>query len=265
MTTHETKSHYGVPLTFSTDTYAGLGTETPLVLTVDYSEFPVRANKSVLVKRDDAIILRDMLIEALGAPEAEAPKATTSKLGEAVEFTASNGYTIIDRSPFSLIVLDADDNEKYKVGKYTVAALREYFDRPYVAPEPPVRFKVGDRVKLTGSEWARQGTAGQGAIVTIDRLWTADSSDEPYAGFDGWWVHNPDSPNYHKWGGELQPPLTLREQFDALKIGAQFRFSNAPGARVKVDADRYFYVGVLHNIDDQTYGLNLEEITDDDA
>jgi hypothetical protein len=129
MTTHKTASRFGSVVKFQTWN-RDEEEEYPLQITID----PTRGGKQI--SRADAIILRDMLIEALGAPEAPV-KATTSKPGEKVYFSASNGYEIIDSSPYALVVNNAAGEEKYRVGKYTVAALREYFDRPYVAPEPP--------------------------------------------------------------------------------------------------------------------------------
>jgi hypothetical protein len=133
MAKHETTTWGGKIIKYVTRWY---DTDHPLELSIDYNN---GGKGGVLLRREDAVILRDMLIEVLGAPEPEPepePAPATTKPGEPVEFEASNGYTIVDRSPYALVVYDAYGAEKYKVGKYTVEALREYFNRPYVAPEP---------------------------------------------------------------------------------------------------------------------------------
>jgi hypothetical protein len=104
----------------------------------------VGAQGDVLVPLKDAVILRDMLNDIL--PVVENPRAPES-------FTASNGYTIIDRSPYAMIIQDRAGVEKYRVGKYTVTALREYFERPLPTPPAPTlreqfdALGVGDRFR----------------------------------------------------------------------------------------------------------------------
>jgi hypothetical protein len=183
MTIHRTVTKYGKTLHFQAPT--------------DWADSPLSlrlgGGTEVLVRRADAIKLRDMLIETLGLPEPEAPQPTTSKLGEVVTFNGlSNRYTLVDRSPFGMKVFDSAGNLKYNFGKYTVELLREYFDRPYVAPKP-----------------------------------------------------------------------TIKEQFAALKLGAQFRFTDGTDdVAIKVSDTQYFRAG-LHHIGAHTGHLyGIEEVAD---
>lgn len=99
---------------------------------------------------------------------------------------------------------------------------------PEPEPEPLVRFKVGDRVRLTGDEWDGVGAGSRcGDVVTVVEI----SDEGKYGKFQStngtgnWFVYAPDAMYAESWGGEIVPE-TNKTRWDALENGDKFVFAD---------------------------------------
>lgn len=108
----------------------------------------------------------------------------------------------------------------------------------------PEQFKVGDKVKLTGSEWDddpdnEYGTPYVGQIVTID-----DVDEDNDASFDGWYVTS--APGIGQANFEHYGAVLVAEEDLKIKVGDRVRVVNNP-TEFGVKAGDEFTVDRIHN------------------